>query len=202
MLGITNGLITISSIHLPPLLLQPIFNILVKVMSLNLIFVWISCVMRKSSVTFHTIHTVLVHYRFFTDMFTISSSLPTAAVANSSTNPCNDDDALRLTDGDFWEKENLLLQSHVQSQPPEGHLFHKMITSLSCGAPPHPSSWLLSEPQAFGLGTSGPMKTANAKNWALNPRSLSKKLSSGLEIKFHIPWCHLFLPFFTLLISL
>jgi len=55
-------------------------------------------------------------------MFTISSSLPTAAVANSSTNPHNDDGAVRLTDGDFWENENLLLQSHVQSQPPESHL--------------------------------------------------------------------------------
>ena len=65
-------------------------------------------------------------------MSTISSSLPIAAVANSSTNPCNDDDAVRLTDEDFWEKENPLLQSHVQGQPPEGHLFHKIITPLSC----------------------------------------------------------------------
>lgn len=70
----------------------------------------------------------------------------------------------------------------------EGHSFHGVITSL-CSVKFH----LLplhdySQAQCAN-------DTANAKNWALNPSFLSK-MSSRLEMKFHIPWCLLFVGLF------
>ena len=77
--------------------------------------------------------------KFLTDMFTTSPSLPTAVVANSSPNPCNDGDAITVTDGDLLREGKSTPSESLQSQTHEGHLFHRIITSLSHGAPPLPS---------------------------------------------------------------
>lgn len=97
-------------------------------------------------------------------MFTTSSCLPTAAVANSSPNPCNDGDAITVTDGDLLREGKSTPSESLQSQTPEGHLFHRIIISLSRGALPHPSPGSSQALRNLVQAQVEPMKTANAKN--------------------------------------
>lgn len=96
--------------------------------------------------------------------------------------------------GILSEKANPLLQSHLPDSNPQGPFLSQNNHSLGSG-----EFYLLPLPgcfQAFRYLVQAQVgQLAYTMNWMMNLRYLSKMLSSGLEIKFHAPWCHLFFSF-------